>query len=224
MQNPWKRAPRSAPFLLEEDRPLVEAFNRRARPDYAVHTELTPEPFLGRPDAPVVLLNLNPSWVEGDLGGHDRPDFALAARDNLLHVPSDYPFFLLAPRFEATGGGQWWRARLRWPIEDVGLAAVAQGLFVAEFFPYHSTKGYHGPRLPSQGYSFHLVERAMDRNALILLLRSERLWFNTIPSLRSYGRLYRLRSVQGVWISPANCPQGYSPLLRGLAGAAAGAG
>ena len=217
MENPWERVPDSAPFLLEVDALIIERFNRRARMDVRVQVDLPPEPFLGQPDAPVVLLNLNPGWEEGDPGGHDRPDFAQAARHNLHHRPTEYPFFLLDPRFEATGGGRWWRTKLRRPIEDAGLAAVARGLLVVEFFPYHSSRyGYSGPVLPSQRYGFHLVERAMARDALVVRMRGERHWLDAVPSLGSYRRLYRLRNVQNVAMSLANCPDGYHELIREL--------
>ncbi len=58
--NPWLHLPMTAPFVLAEDAPLVERFNLTASPDHRLDLTLLPEPFLGLPSAPVVLLGLNP--------------------------------------------------------------------------------------------------------------------------------------------------------------------
>lgn len=60
MVNPWISLPASALFVLSRDAEAIEAFNAGASESHAIHLEVIPEPFIGLPDAPVVLLNLNP--------------------------------------------------------------------------------------------------------------------------------------------------------------------
>ena len=58
MSNPWGRLPCTAPFVLPEDKEEVLAFNKKVgegHPAY-LRLEVMPEPFVGKPDAPVVLL------------------------------------------------------------------------------------------------------------------------------------------------------------------------
>jgi hypothetical protein len=77
--NPWLALPPVAPFVLAEDRPTLDIFNRRARPDLRVETSLLPEPFVGRIDAPIVLLLLNPGLSDGDFCLHQQADFCRRA-------------------------------------------------------------------------------------------------------------------------------------------------
>ncbi len=65
--NPWQRLPLLKPFVLPEDKSPLSSFNASASDDFFVHLELLPEPFLGSPNAPVVVLGLNPGFKEADL-------------------------------------------------------------------------------------------------------------------------------------------------------------
>ena len=82
MENPWTHLPDSPPFVLEEDCEAVEHFNVKPDARTQIHTEILPEPFLGRPDAPVVVLSLNPGFHEYDLYWHRNNRFSklLAAK------------------------------------------------------------------------------------------------------------------------------------------------
>jgi hypothetical protein len=52
------------PYVYAMDNLAVDAFNAHARDEHRIHTDVLPEPFLGRKDAPIVLLNLNPGFDE----------------------------------------------------------------------------------------------------------------------------------------------------------------
>ncbi len=216
LANPWLELPTSAPYVLPEDATAIEAFNRAADVRHRVDLTLLPEPFLGRPDAPVVLLCLNPGWKPWNAALHETPSFARASRASLEHAESPTPFFLLDPELNLPGGG-WWRRKLRWPIEEVGLEVVANRVLCVEYFPYHSQRyGSRVPRVPSQDYGFGLVRDAMEREAAIVVMRSARRWEAAIPELASYGHRYHLRNVQNVCISPNNCPDGYAAVINAL--------
>lgn len=83
--NPWLQLPAEPPYVLPADRPFVDRFNERARDRHRIRLEIIPEPYLGNPDAPVVLLNLNPGFVDDDRGLLLEPPFNDAARANLEH-------------------------------------------------------------------------------------------------------------------------------------------
>lgn len=90
-----RRRPRPSepPYVIPADRPLLEAINASARPEHCIHWELLPEPFLGDPQAPVLLLSLNPEalvhtpaananrWVSGCRGIAAEPAALTAVTD-----------------------------------------------------------------------------------------------------------------------------------------------
>jgi|GEM_PF-658167 len=219
--NPWRRLPRRAPFLLPEDKDIVCEFNESANDDFKVHPELLPEPFLGCPEAPVVLLNLNPGYSPNDLANHTDPAFATGARNNLLHKPASFPFYLLDPDNHCALGYEWWNNKLKSLIKSLGRELVAQSVLCVEYFPYHSRHfGHAGLALPSQQYSFDLVRSAISRHAVIVVMRGKRHWFKAIPELQSYSRsrIYHLRNPRRPTISPKNCPKGYESVVRAIGG------
>jgi len=201
--------PRSSPFVLPEDAGFIECFNQKAKPAHKIRVELLPEPYLGDPLAPVVLLSLNPGFSDADLGIHQNPVFAARSMDNLFHHPNKYPFFLLNPELNTAPGNGWWNRKLSELIEEAGLETVASRLLCVEFFPYHSRQ-YRKCKntLPSQLYSFDLVRKAMRRGAVIIMMRSSRLWLEAIPELNKY-KVHCVNSVQNPKISAKNCPDGY---------------
>ena len=214
--NPWRDLPLEPPYALASDRLILERFNQKARPDHQIHLDLLPEPFLGSPDAPVVLLSLNPGFAPEDRIPHGDPTFQALSRAQLSHAPSPYPFLLLNPAVEAPGRG-WWEKKLVRLLETCGRERVARGVLCVEYFPYHSRRFAHARiRVPSQEYSFHLVRAALRREAAIVLMRAERPWLDAIPELVAYPRLYRLRNRQNVILSAANCPEGYASLVAAL--------
>jgi hypothetical protein len=216
LANPWLDLPAAPPYVLAEDAAAIAAFNRIVPPSKRYDLELLPEPFLGRPDAPVVVLGLNPGWSPEGPIGHKVPKFIQRTRENLRHAETTFPFHLLDPALQGPGY-RWWGNKLRRPIEEVGLETVANRVLCVEYFPYHSDK-FSGrtPSVPSQQYSFSLVRDAIERDAVIVVMRSLARWLAAVPELASYPRRFGLRSVQNVTISPKNCPDGYSAVIDAL--------
>jgi hypothetical protein len=191
-------------------------FNRRANSAVRIHTKLLPEPFLGRFDADVILLNLNPGFAPENIGVHRRPDFVRVVRRTLRGTPQPYPFYYLDP--EKDGGGfRWWHSRLAHLICETSEKVVAQGVLCVEYFPYHSLRfGHAAIRVPSQEFGFSLVRAALRRRALVIVMRARRLWEGAVPELRGYQYLFRLNSPQNVMITRRNCPSGFEAVLRRL--------
>jgi hypothetical protein len=92
---------------------------------------------------------------------------------------------------------------LRDLIEVVGIGAVAKKVMCVEHFPYKSTKYKAlGATLPSQQYSFEIVREAIRQRKQIVVMRSERIWLESVPALRSYPYI-RLTNNQKPYLSRA---------------------
>lgn len=215
MDNPWAELPKRAPFILLRDWPTIVKHNAKVQQEaWLIRDEVLPEPYLGRRDAPIVLLNLNPSFAAYDIPFYDRPDVQQMWQDNILHNRMEYPFYLLDPRLtEVKGGSTWWNKKLRILMEATSREAVARSLLCVEYFPYHARKYDQRIRVPSQAYSFHLVREAMARQATIIFMRSRRLWFKAVPDLASYPGVAMVRNPQNPMISPGNLPDDYDSVL-----------
>jgi len=216
MQNPWQELPATSPYLLDIDRVVVTENKAKFKADTDLHFELLPEPFLGNPNAPLILLNLNPGYSPDDITYHQQKSFIDLSVANLNHHPLVYPFFLLDPNLSAPGR-VWWERKLSALIRDTNRETVAKKVLCVEYFPYHSRKfGHHKMRLPSQEYSFHLVRQAMARNAVIVLMRSKKLWYSAVPELKEYQSLFSVRNVQNPTISLGNLPESYASIIQAL--------
>jgi hypothetical protein len=68
MQNPWLTLPLSPPYILAEDDLAISAYNRifhdKGKKEQAIYREAFPEPYCGNPQAPILLLNLDPGYSE----------------------------------------------------------------------------------------------------------------------------------------------------------------
>ncbi|MBK8048762.1 MAG: hypothetical protein IPK16_17550 [Anaerolineales bacterium] len=215
MNNPWLDLPESPPYVLPWDHHAIVVFNRTADEATLIRLGMMPEPFLGNPSAPVVVLGLNPGF-NPNATRHESAEFYQLSRNNLRHEGGAYPFYLLTPSLNVPGRG-WWEQRLGRLIEAKGQKRVANGLLCVEYFPYHSTKFAHGKvHVPSQEYSFGLVRAAMVRNAIIVVMRAKKFWYSEMPTLATYARTYELNSAQNVTISPRNCPAGWAEIIAAL--------
>jgi len=217
MQNPWINLPMIAPFVLTEDNAAITQFNLTALEEHKLRLDGFPGPFIGRPDAPIVLLNLNPGFEENDVV--TDIDGMWRNIKMLRHEEMDYPFFLLDPTISQSGGYKWWYKRLRTLIERYDANFIANHILNIEFFPYPSKKatGFHYElKLPSQKYGLYLVEQALEREAVIIALRAVPTWKWAVPGLENYGRFYELNSKLAAYVTPRNCPEGYPEIIRVL--------
>lgn len=215
MKNPWLKLPNKKPYILKIDRDDIEKYNGNSKSSDRIHEELLPEPFLGNPKSPIILLNLNPGFCKRDIKFHRQNQFKKLARANLLHKRSVYPFYLLNPELETSPGYKWWDKRLHELIEDFGRRTVARKICCIEFAPYHSQKFKRlNGILPSQKYNFHLVRQALKNNALIIVMRSLKYWQKEVPELLKYKKKYQLGSYQAAYVTKNNLKRGYNILTK----------
>lgn len=64
LTNPWLAIPDQADYVLAEDKPYLDAHNSRHKQgsDSWINLAYTPEPRLGPINAPVYMLQANPSY------------------------------------------------------------------------------------------------------------------------------------------------------------------
>lgn len=217
--NPWTATPPSPPYVLEADRPYVESWNQviAARRDHArLHLEVLPEPAAGPRDAPLVLLNLNPGWSGTEPIDLLPPDRVAALRANLADDPADHIQPYLTDAFADTAGGQWGRRCLRQVVarSGIGYEDLARRVLSVEFHGYHSEKWAPLPvTLPSQWYGFDLVTRAIERGAIIVVLRGGTHWDVAVPGLHGYPRRFSTNTARTALVSPGNLPKGVFDLV-----------
>lgn len=218
MRNPWLSLPYVPPYVLKNDAEAIKKHNLTAKSEHVIELNMLPEPFLGRPDAPVILLNLNPGVGQDDVQQHKELKFITLSRQNLIHLENvDFPFYLINPEIQDSPGYEWWFKRLRSLIEDCGHQRVANNVLCVELFPYHSIR-YKALTVESQDYSFYLVREAMKRNAVIIQMRSREKWFSHVPELQTYDNRYELSSVQAPYVTLKNCPDGYDKAVTAILG------
>lgn len=208
--NPWGALPKHAPFVLAADAVAVDRFNEKAVASVRIELSLVPEPYVGRIDAPVILLTLNPGVSGEDFALHENPAFRERVLRCHRQAPTEYPNYYLDPA--VAGPGARWLHRITRPlVQEFGARAVSSGLSLVELFPYHSRRFAHGAvRVPSQAYTIAIVQAAIRRGAAIFITRGRELWYKSVPDLRNCSRVFFTRSTQNIVISPKNCPDGFS--------------
>lgn len=200
--NPWVNLPQTAPLVLPSDRALIDAFNERANARHRIRTEAIPEPFFGRFDAPIVVLLLNPGFSSDGVHIQESPAFLSAMRAYLTNGMVDHLHLIPG----ASGpGSDWWTNSARALISATSRLAVAQSVLSLEYFPYHSISYKHAKtRLPSQAFTFDLLDSAIRRKAIVVAARGYRIWVEAVPHLATYDQVLRLKSPQRMSLSPRN--------------------
>lgn len=227
MKNPWVNLPNRPPFVLQDDRPYIEAWNktrtRKAMSATRLRLDLLPEPFLGPRNAPLVVLGRNPGFAGTEEREHARRNVAKALRSNYLDDPTrHFNCYLGDPAFEHTAGGKWARRAYGAIIRpgDISFEHLATRILTVEWHGYHSRNWAALPiTLPSQHYGFHLVQRAVDRGAVIVVLRGYKDWCVAVPPLASYKYCYKTKNARSASLSPKNLPPGaFQQVLRAVSG------
>src|SRR5688572_20223855 len=93
-ENPWVSLPDQAPYVLDQDRKTLGAAEREeahGTGDTRLDFGVLPEPYLGSPRAPVVLLLLSPG-ANGIDAAELRASQYGSMQENLLHRPLAPPF------------------------------------------------------------------------------------------------------------------------------------
>ena len=130
-KNPWLRLPDKPPFVLPEDKDAVLAFNaeERCKPNpNLLNLDILPVPFVGRPDAPVVLLgNIAGAGDESLRDYKAWPVYVDRMRKNLLHQNADLQFLPMDPGPDTLPPhNEWWARTLKHLLASFGNGVKAQ--------------------------------------------------------------------------------------------------
>lgn len=219
VKNPWHDLPTDPPFVLPIDHAPVREFNEKAQLDKRLDLDLIPQPFLGNRDAPLLILGANPNVR----GGHAGGPVAAAIRANLSPDPNGHSLIGLLPEFADTPNAEWWRQGCLPEVLGLGPAPqeLADRILSIELHGYHS-KAWRRPStpFPSQRYGFWLVEQAMARGAVIVVLACRGHWETAVPGLSTYRHFVakQNRRSRSYRISQGNLGhEGFREVLRALA-------
>lgn len=221
MDNPWIFLPEAQPFVVQADAAAVAAYNRKkAGTPHALHTELPPEPFSGRLDAPVVLLDFHPDYSEKDaaimLGNEE---FSSSMKKTREFAVQEYPFYHLNPYFaDGNDGYGYWMKKIKEVVKSgISLKVCSNSFLLLQICPY-KTKGYDSSRVsPSFAFTRHVLLAAMQREALVVQLRSRKRWEKAVPELETYPHRIHGHSPRQATLSPGNLgSEGWERLLSAI--------
>lgn len=204
MQNPWRKLRKEGPYILGEDMEAVLCYNQKAKDNYKIMDELMPVPFVGNVvDSEIVILMLNPRYrLENRLKEDDYFKEKLIKVFN--HEFVDYPFFFLDPNVEI--GRKYWESKLKGLKEVYGdFEQISKKVSAIQLLPYHSIEFKFVKNIASSKYNAYIVEKAIERNAKIIIARGEKYWLQLVPRLATCN-FFRLNSQRTPSISQKNCP------------------
>jgi hypothetical protein len=232
VQNPWQSLPAGS-YVAPGDAPHVQRVNQVSSPEFVLHTELPPVPFIGDPrTADLIVLAKNPGYAGTEAAELDQfPTLTRLSLDALTFA-STPPFFYLSASLRGTAGHTWWSARLRDLFAACKARGVEQDAVIAriacvEWFPYHSKRFRPlNAILPSQHYAFGLVRQAVERGATFVFLfgdGNEKLWRTHVPTLPA--DCIRLNSSQQTTLSGNNMkPHDFERIVAAVTSRRRGAG
>ena len=205
--NPWISLSTAGPeFVLPDDLPYLIAFHAQLKPqrwDQKIQTHRIPEARQGPINAPVVVLQLNPSYDKVTIN-QPLPQDQVAS--SIKNIQNEYAY-----REGLANKNCWWSKNFKELIAEFGEAKLSQCACSIEYFPYPSkTFGHSHLRLPSQSYTFELVRSALERDALIVVTRGMQLWLGAVPALRTKlnSTVFETKNRRRPYISERNLPSG----------------
>lgn len=231
MENPWneiienyEQYKNEKNFILKNERKIISEFQKRNKNDrYKIHEYILPFPFIGNIANPqIVLLMNNPGFDEIELEKGFYEQFHKEFLNNLkgksnLHCFDD----------EYVKYSDYWLIKLKGLIALFDKKSISEKICMINYFPYSSSKfkdfyksdktnflenGY----LKSQEYNFEIIKKAMDLNALFVIVRGKKNWFKAIPSLENYKNTHHTNSYLNSAITENNCKNFYDKILEKL--------
>ena len=145
-----------------------------------------PEPYTGNPNADVYCLGMNPGEKDClfECSEENRQLLLEYTQKTLAHEIEDNIWNLLTEH----SGYCWWRYVTRELRKELRRDPK---MFIIEYFPYHSQKGFYFPQnMPSYDYSDWLVRNAIESGKYILAMRHTSQWTSRIKELKTYPKFF----------------------------------
>jgi hypothetical protein len=172
----------------------------------------------GLHSAPLVVLSRNPRFSAESVEEELRPDRCALLIANLkTEGGARHPG--LAPEFVGGLGGKWWADCFRGVTKTLScsLETLADKVLAVEVHAYRSVSWTSLPvTLPSSWFGFELVTKAMEREAVIVVLRGRKDWEVAVPGLRTYGRRIVSSNPRRSSISPRTCGNQFELVVGAL--------
>lgn len=191
--NPWlDLVPGRAPYFAPIDLAVLE--RHLATSGYpGFDGSVPPEPFMGDPQAPILLLDEGPPRPGSMRIDPTDPELAERWTANLRHAPLAYPLYPVDPVIgQRFGSGSLARSLAYW-LAVYGAERVSRSFFQVHLCPYPSLRLPDlAEPLPSRAYSLELARTKVRSGCLTLLLAGADQWEALIPELKQSGhRLLR---------------------------------
>jgi hypothetical protein len=201
-ESPWHHLPIEPSYILPEDLAVIAHHRNYSN----LRLDMMPGQFIGGLDnAEVVFLLLNPGFNEGDITTDlQLPGFADDIHGNHTD-PYGSAFYVFNKGYEHTEIYKWW-TRILNPLVEVGvdIPTLRTKVMTIEYFPYHSVSYKNLPLVPSQQVAFDLVNEAIERGKIIVIMRSKDLWYGAIPALEDYENKMIIKNPRAPYVSPNN--------------------
>lgn len=186
-----------------------------------------PEPYMGNPEANIILLYSNPgiSSDKSEEQEHRNENFRNTLIRNLTHDKVEFPYYYLNPDFEETAGAKWIIKRTDEIVKkfDVKLndkkkvlKLLSNNFFTLQLHPFHSRE-FQSLQKPfsKQAYTMDLFLQAFDRvkkqEALMICTRSYTEWNSifqnltkTKENLSDLTNFIRTKSARSAYLTKRN--------------------
>lgn len=194
--NPWKLVITNHNFFVQEDLNMMKPMLKNRLFQHQSY----PEPYSGDPNSKVICLNLNPGAKDAIFESvpSNMIKYAKLTEQTLLGKAKGSMWYKL----KSHSGYCWLMDKTRELWKHLGREPK---IFMIEYFPYHTPKGFNFPkRLPSYQFSDCLIREAMENGKIIIIMRHENKWYQRIPALQHYSKLIVLKSSISGRITQAN--------------------
>ena len=202
----------------------MESSKVTSKDSYLLAEHLEPFPYLGNPLANIFMLMANPGISKKEeVKSFKMNDKKIKYSRKNLHLED---LESMRTRIESTDNSElesvWLKPRVRELVEKTSVQRVTKGLFLVNFHAYHSKSWYPIPfTFPTQHYSFHLINEAIKREAVIIMGRNKLGWLTAIPGLFEYKKETRnvieFDSARSLYISEGNLrPDSFKKILDRL--------
>ena len=234
-ENPWRvlaeKIEKNGYMRLEklnayaDDIPFIEEFNERTKnePEYQLHTEILPYPFIGDVlGARVVLLMSNPGYkVSSNIEAHEKMSdeekrFVIRAQTQAMLL-EDRAIFYSGPEYKPFNEEQDWYWAKKTRIIREAVPGAETKIAAVQLMAYHSGKYKPFPAkmglLPSQEYTKRLVKYLIDKNVIFVYARSKAQWLDFVPELEN-ATCVELSSIRNACLSEKNCKDGGFEIIK----------
>jgi hypothetical protein len=177
--------------IINADQTAVAAYNSRAKEEYKLRTELGPCPHEGDiNNSPIVLLLANPGYDEK------------SSVNDHTYSADGWPLAGLNPS-APVGMRKWWYPRLKQLCDQYGEQYISTKVAALQINPWASTSFDADLKLPSQQMQIDLAEKAVQRGAILIVMRAAKMWHSS-AIIDQYSQRYKTNSARCSYLTQGN--------------------